>query len=104
MSTAVDSARQDWADGYRRFRDAETDPSAAEGLHRQAEVVTRELRRRIGSVFTLSELVDAYADADAWSHEAVAEHASAPGWPRTVSVAADAAFHVYARGAADYEP
>lgn len=104
MSTVVESARQDWADGYRRFRDAESDPSAAERLHLQAEVVTRELRRRIGSVFTLTELAAVYADADAWAHDAVGEQAAVPGWPRTVSVAADAAFHVYARGASDYAP
>ena len=96
MSTDVASARRDWEDGYRRFRAAETDPSEAEKLHRQAEVVTRELRRRVGGVFTLEELATAYIDADAWAQDAVSEHAPQPGWPRTVSVAADAAFHVYA--------
>jgi hypothetical protein len=34
----------------------------------------------------------------------VAERAPTPGWPRTVALAEDAAFHAYARGALDYKP
>jgi len=36
--------------------------------------------------------------------EAVAERAERPGWVGKLSVAQDAAFHRYARGATDYSP
>lgn len=104
MQAEVESARRDWEDGYRRLL-AETDDAAArERLLRQVEVVTEELRRRLGSTFSLSELAAAYTAADAWARQAVEERAPGPGWPRTVAFAGDAAFYLYARGAIDYEP
>ncbi len=63
-----------------------------------------ELRRRVGGVFTLRELASAYARSDEWSRAVVSEHAPAPGWPRTLSLVEAAAFHLYARGAQDYQP
>jgi hypothetical protein len=68
------------------------------------EVVTDELRRRIGQTFTLDELAAAYERADAWARDAVSEHAPTPGWPRTLSMVEATAFHLYQRGAVDYEP
>jgi hypothetical protein len=65
--------------------------------------VTAELRKRLGTTFTLTELVDVYADVEDWAREALAEH-GAPGWPRDVTLVADEAFHLYARGATDYRP
>jgi len=41
---------------------------------------------------------------DGWVYEAVAERGDRPGWTARVSVAQDAAFHRYARGATDYAP
>jgi hypothetical protein len=35
---------------------------------------------------------------------AVAAQAPAPGWAGTLAMVEAAAFHLYARGAADYEP
>jgi hypothetical protein len=104
MAVDVESARRDWADGWRRLQDEAGDPRSAERLHRQVEVVTDELRRRIGETFTLAELADAYADSERWAREAVAERAPSAGWARTLSLVDDAAFHLYARGAIDYEP
>jgi hypothetical protein len=34
----------------------------------------------------------------------VGERAPSKGWARTASLAGDAAFHAYSRGAQDYEP
>ena len=104
--TTVDvaGARRDWADGWRRLQEESREPASAERLRQQLEVVTDELRRRVGSTFTLAELARVYADADRWARAAVADEAPAPGWPRLLSVVQDAAFHLYARGAVDYEP
>jgi hypothetical protein len=104
MSATIESARRDWAEGYRRFQEQARDPQQADALHEQLRAVTAELRRRVGGSFTLAELADAYAGAERWSRVAIAEHAAAPGWERTVALVEDSAFHLYSRGAADYEP
>jgi len=70
----------------------------------ELEAVTAALRRRVGQSFTLAELADAYASAEVWSREAVEETEPASGWPRRLSTVTDAAFHLYSRGAVDYEP
>jgi hypothetical protein len=73
-------------------------------LAAQLEVVTGELRRRIGQTFTLEELVVIYDRAESWVRDVVSEHAATPGWPRTLALVEDAAFHLYQRGAVDYKP
>jgi hypothetical protein len=104
MAVDVDNARRDWETGWRRLHEEARDQVAAERLNRQVEVVTEELRRRVGGTFTLAELAAAYAEADRWAREAVAERAPSPGWPRALAIVLDAAFHAYARGALDYAP
>ena len=104
MSADVESAKRDWEDAYRRLEEAVRDPAHAEQLRLQLAVVTDELRKRVGSSFTLADLVTEYPHADSWAWGAVSERAPAPGWPRTVSVVEGAAFHLYARGAVDYAP
>jgi hypothetical protein len=103
VAAELESARRDWEDGYRRLR-TEPDRTLANRLHEQVDAVTSELRKRVGGTYTTAELVRAYADAERWGWAAVAERAAAPGWPRTLATAIDAAFYLYARGAVDYEP
>jgi hypothetical protein len=101
---AVDLARHEWRDAYRRLEEEARDPRRRDRLHAQVEVLVKELRRRIGQWYTLEELAAAYAGAEAWSREVVAERAPGPDWVRTLSVVEGAAFHVYSRGAVDYRP
>ena len=101
MVAEVESARRDWEDGYRRLQ---SDAGSGEVLHAQVEAITQELRKRVGATYTTAELALAYRDAERWASEAAAEAVQAPGWERTLAVATDAAFYVYARGAVDYEP
>jgi hypothetical protein len=103
VTAGLESARRDWADGYRALR-AERDTAERERLHEQVDAVTAELRKRVGSTFTLAQLADAYAGSERWVAAAIAEVAGGPGWVRTAAVAGDAAFHLYARGAQDYVP
>jgi hypothetical protein len=104
VAIVLDAVRREWEEGYRRFDAASRDPVAGERLHMQLEVVTDELRRRVGQTFTLQELAGAYERAEAWVRAAVSERAATPGWPRTLSIVEDAAFHLYQRGAVDYRP
>ena len=101
---ALETVRQEWEEGPRRFEQALEDQGVRERLLEQLELVTEELRKRIGQTFTLDDLAGAYADADRWVRDVVEERAGAPGWPRTLSLVQDAAFYVYQRGAVDYAP
>ena len=100
----IEHVRQQWEEGRRRLEAEARDRGGGEELHAQVDAVLAELRRRVGETFTLAELAEVYARAEDWSREAVAERAPAPGWPRTLSLVQDAAFHLYARGASDYAP
>jgi hypothetical protein len=100
----VESARREWEEGHRRLLEQAREEGSADRLYAQVDVVAEELRRRVGGVFTLRELAAAYARSDEWSRAVVAEQAPAPGWPRTLSLVEAAAFHLYARGAQDYQP
>ena len=105
MERSVELARQHWAEGHRRLlRTREHEPELYSRLLEQVEIVTTELRARVGQTFTLSELAAAYDRSDGWAHAVVEERAETPNWASTASTAADAAFHVYARGARDYRP
>ena len=104
MAVALQQTRVEWERGYRRFQEDARESPRGEAVVAELEAVTAELRRRIGQAFTLAELADAYANSEAWTREAVEEIAPAPGWPRRLATVTDAAFHLYSRGAVDYEP
>ncbi len=104
MTADVESARSDWEEAYRRLGEEARNPGRSESLQRQLEVVSDELRRRVGSTFTLRELAREYSQAEPWVRDVVAVRAASPGWPRTLSVVEGAAFYVYSRGALDYSP
>jgi hypothetical protein len=101
MSTvAVENARLQWEDGYRRLREHAGDRTVYLRLMAQVDVLLDELNRRVGQRFTLTELAAAYRDADRWLLEVL------PPGPGAVQLGLveDAAFHLYARGAVDYTP
>src|SRR3954447_20189320 len=100
----VELARQQWQDGNRRVEDVRGDSRRYVDLGRQVDVVVAGLRKRVGQVFTLAELADAYDGADDWARELL-DDADPEGPPAAeAGTVADAAFHVYARGATDYRP
>ena len=102
MPPTTESAKQEWEQAYRAFADV-TDPALAERLGSQLEAIATELRRRLGGAFTIAELADEYVRADVWARHVLSEQ-GAREWPRTLAVVEGAAFHLYARGAVDYEP
>ena len=100
----MELARQQWEEGYRRIAAQSAEVNLYERLLDQVEAVTVELRRRLGGSFTLAELADLYTGSERWSIDAIGERDGRAGWARSAATAADAAFHLYARGARDYEP
>lgn len=104
MSTfAVETARQEWQQGHRRFQEEVRDARRRAWLLIHLEKVTGELRKRLGTTFTLAELVDAYPGVEDWARDTL-EDSGAPGWAGDVTLVSDEAFHLYARGATDYKP
>jgi hypothetical protein len=100
----VELARQQWQDGNRRVEQSRSDRRRYAELTGQVDLVVAGLRKRVGQVFTLAELAAAYDGADDWARDLLDEsepEAPPAAEPGTV---ADAAFHLYARGAADYRP
>jgi len=101
MSTvAVQNARLQWEDGHRRLREHASDRPTYQRLLAQVDVLIGELNRRVGQTFTLAELAAAYDEADRWLLEVLPPGAGAV----QLGLVEDAAFHLYARGAVDYEP
>ncbi|HEX4677920.1 MAG TPA: hypothetical protein VH210_01770 [Gaiellaceae bacterium] len=101
----VELARLQWQDGNRRVEATRPNRDHYLDLSQQVDVVVAGLRKRVGQVFTLDELAAAYDGADEWARELI-EDASDPDAPPAAEAGtvADAAFHVYARGAVDYRP
>jgi hypothetical protein len=104
MPIALEQTRREWEQGHRRLQEEIRETPRGETLLAELEAVTAELRRRVGQTFTLAELADEYAASEAWTREAVAEIEPAGGWPRRLATVTEAAFHLYSRGAVDYEP
>jgi len=101
----LESTRREWEDGNRRLQAASSgDRTQYERLLAEVDLVLEQLRRRVGQSFTLGELAAAYRDADRWVQAALIEANPAPGWPARSTIAQDAAFYVYSRGAIDYRP
>ena len=69
---------------------------AVDGQHRTEYLGSRDLAFE-GQVFE-------YGRADDWARDAVAERATHPGWLSSFAIVEGAAFHLYSRGAVDYEP
>jgi hypothetical protein len=103
-SAVVDSARLDWEEGRRRFEVEASSSEHAESLHRQVEAVADELRRRLGSQFTLAELADTYLGAERWVRAVVDERAPARRSELTLTLVTDAAFQRASADASDFIP
>jgi hypothetical protein len=100
----IELARQQWNEGRRRVEAARRDADRYARLHDQVDLVTAELRQRLGQSFTLGELARAYAGADDWVRALLYDAAPEGAPPPEAATAADAAFHRYALGATDYAP
>lgn len=100
----VDLARHQWQDGIRRVESTRPDRDRYAERMSRVDVLVNALRQRVGQVFTLNELADAYDGADDWAR-AVLDDADPEAPPVSeAGTVADAAFHLYARGATDYRP
>jgi len=103
VAATVEHARQQWEQGHRSLQAIAGDAALYRRLLDQVEAVMNELRRRVGQTFTLAELADAYAGADVWAWEVLAQGLRPADLAHAATIG-DAAFHLYSRGAVDYSP
>jgi hypothetical protein len=96
VAYSVDNAVFQWEEGARRLNEAPAPERAR--LDRAVDVVLDELRRRLGSSFSVEELAAFYASDLDWAPElAAAEYAASDAtW------VVDAAFNRYAREAVNF--
>ena len=78
----VELARQQWEDGLRRVETRSDDRARYERLLGQVDIVSKGLRQRVGQVFTLAELAEAYDGADEWARGLI-DDADPEAPPRT---------------------
>ena len=100
----VSIARHEWDEGSRRLEAARDDDSRYGQLLDLLRLVLGELRKRVGQIYTLEELAEAYAGSERWAREVLEDRAEVQGWPRDLTTVVAAAFDAYQRGAVDYEP
>ncbi|HEY7604116.1 MAG TPA: hypothetical protein VH760_07625 [Gaiellaceae bacterium] len=86
-----------------RVRARET-PSHYRALQAQLDAISAELRKRVGDVYDLDRLAAEYRQADAWAHRLFADLPPEARWSPGLTIATDAAFHLFARRAQDYAP
>jgi hypothetical protein len=92
----IENARFQWDEGERRLREAQ----GSESRHMETALrdVTDEIRRRLGSSFSIAELASFYGEGTDWA-DAVAQRRFSG---LETSYVVDAAFGRYAREAADF--
>ena len=99
-AVAIENARLQWTEGYRRLNEHAADRALHQRLLAQVDVLIDELNRRVGQTFTLAELAAAYDEADRWLLDVLRPGSGAI----QLGLVEDAAFHLYSRGAIDYAP
>jgi len=101
---SLQTSRVEWERAFAELEVQKRDPRRYARLLDAVDAVTAELRARVGQTFTMAQLLEAYGSVERWGREAVGDRAPYEGWPRDLALVQDAAFHLYARGAIDFEP
>jgi hypothetical protein len=101
MDFQLESAVLQWEEGHRTLEDARSDPPAYRALGKAVVAVQDELRKRLGSTFSIGELASLYGDRLDWAEELAMARAGEARLADTSTVI-DAAFYLYMREAADF--
>jgi hypothetical protein len=102
VAALIDNTIFQWEEGYRRLQEARSDPGSYRALGRVVVAVEDELRKRLGSSFSIEELAAVYREGINWDL-ALAMRSVPPNsasWDSSTVV--DAAFYLYMREASDF--
>ena len=102
QSPEVENAVLQWEEGYRRLEDTRSEPPIYRALGRSVLAVQSELRKRLGSTFSVSELAALYREGGDWTLDLAMRVRPEDLRRWDPSIAADAAFYLYMREAADF--
>jgi hypothetical protein len=102
VSYSVDSAVLQWEEGYGRLEATRSDPSLHRALGRAVVAVEDELRKRLGSTFSVKELATLYREDSDWGLELTMQALPERSDLWDSSTVVDAAFYLYMREAADF--
>jgi hypothetical protein len=102
VSYSVESAVHQWEEGYRRLQAANSEPSLHRRLGRAVVAVEDELRKRLGSTFSIKELATLYREDSDWGLELTIDTLPDQSELWDSSTVVDAAFYLYMREAADF--
>lgn len=102
MGFPVENAVFQWEDGYRSLQAARSEPRAYAVLGRVVMAVHDELRKRLGSSFSIAELAELYREGADWALDLAIGTAPVDGPLPDTATAVDAAFHLYMREATDF--
>ena len=97
---SFENAYDEWDQGARRL--AAAPPELRPALERVVERIVIELRRRLGSRFTTTELAELYDRGTDWTLDLAVQVAPEDPSAWDQSIVADAAFARYVRSAADF--
>lgn len=100
MSYAVENAVFQWEEGFRTLQAARSDSATDRALAKAVLAVQDELRKRLGSSFSIAELAALYSEGADWALDVTL--ASSTEEPPPTSAAIDAAFYLYMREASDF--
>jgi hypothetical protein len=95
-----ETAIQQWRDGQGRLGQAPREEQRV--LDRVVEQIYQELRRRLGSAFTVDELVDLYEGGTDWAQQIAMRVAPEHPFAWEPRIVVDSAFARYVREASDY--
>jgi hypothetical protein len=102
VSYSVESAVLQWEEGYRRLQNAREEPRLHQALGRAVLAVEDELRKRLGSTFSVAELATLYRQDSDWGLELTMQTLPDRSELWDGSTVVDAAFYLYMREAADF--
>lgn len=101
MSLVVEIAVLQWEEGYRRAQERR-DPASQRTLERTISAIHTQLRKRLGSTFTVAELANLYQRGTDWCLEVALDLAPKDEPAPDSAAATDAAFYLYMREASDF--
>ena len=102
MSYPLDNAILQWEEGYRALEAERPDTTAYRALGRAVVAVEDELRRRLGSSFSIEELAAVYREQSDWALEIAMRALPDDSRLTETSTVVDAAFYLYMREAANF--
>jgi hypothetical protein len=101
MSYAVENAVFQWEEGFRALQAARSGSAADRAFGKAVLAVQDELRKRLGSSFTIAELAALYREGTDWALDVtLVGDDDEPALPGATAV--DAAFYLYMREASDF--